>query len=563
MPSKSFTYDNTPYTMYSRSNFTDDQAFNALDSYVSSGKQSFDPSNEKSIMVSPGNVSSVSDMASHVRSMYDQYIAAPISQGIQSIQNNPTVQNVTGPGFTAPQGENISSDNKNIQTQFNEPQQGSGIKALGNYLQSTINDPVATGLLLAGGPVGKGAGTIMQKLAPVVLTGTLKALGMPLGVAGGTLALDQMFDPNTSLKDSTEKALITGGVTAGLQYMMTGWNKMLSSQSAKQDMLKDQNSYNDMLQGFNDVWGKYSVKGDIEGNPKGFLKDISNVAYEAGQSKLNNSINEMLNYVKLNAGDEVKKDFAGNIQSLRTNLTKLGSLQEGSGKYNDVFKEFIDNLHQTQDIVYGIKGKGYPITNPSDTVLSYQLSQDPEFIKALVNSKVISSGQAGSIMKNKGLEQLLPDWKEYVTQRDIDRVVGRSNTNTQNIATNRNVQSQQDLNMPLWQENMQNLVTEINNINRSKAVTESILNVSDLRNTQDVKQAALEALQKFDKVDQISQQLVNVASVRGSRLSQEIQGRTLAGVQNYTSKDYRDLSGFQLSTIGPINSSVLEKIKGN
>src|SRR6266853_2674868 len=114
MPSKSFTYDNTPYTMYSRSNFTDDQAFNALDSYVSSGKQSFDPSNEKSIMVSPGNVSSVSDMASHVRSMYDQYIAAPISQGIQSIQSSPTVQNITGPGFTAPQGE-VQNGNVNFQ----------------------------------------------------------------------------------------------------------------------------------------------------------------------------------------------------------------------------------------------------------------------------------------------------------------------------------------------------------------------------------------------------------------------------------------------------------------
>ena len=131
------------------------------------------------------------------------------------------------------------------------------------------------------------------------------------------------------------------------------------------------------------------------------------------------------------------------------------------------------------------------------------------------------------------------------------------------MATERNVQNKQDLNMPLWQQNMQNLVQEINNINRSKAVTESILNIKDLRNTQEVKQAALETLQKFDKVDQMSQQLVNVASVRGSRLSEQLQGRTLGSTQRYNSKDYRELTGFQLSTVGPINSAVLEKIKGN
>src|SRR5438552_1560697 len=150
MPSKSFTYENTPYTMYSRSDFTDDQAFNALDSYVSSGKQSFNPQDEKSIMVQPGNVSSIGDMASHARSMYDQYIAAPVSQGIQSIQSNPAVQSVVGPGFTALQGENINTSingNRNIQTQFQQPDNASGIKALGDYIKNTINDPVSTGLM--------------------------------------------------------------------------------------------------------------------------------------------------------------------------------------------------------------------------------------------------------------------------------------------------------------------------------------------------------------------------------------------------------------------------------
>src|SRR5438132_13946012 len=109
MPTKSFTYDGTPYSMYSRTNFTDDDAFNSLENYINTGKQSFDPQNEKSIMVQPGNVSSVGDMASHIRSTYDQYVAAPVSQGISSIQNNPTIQGIVGPGFTAPTGTNVST----------------------------------------------------------------------------------------------------------------------------------------------------------------------------------------------------------------------------------------------------------------------------------------------------------------------------------------------------------------------------------------------------------------------------------------------------------------------
>src|SRR6266700_7005224 len=189
MPTKSFTYDGTPYSMYSRSEFTDDEAFNSLDQYMSTGKQSFDPSNEKSIMVQPGQVSSIGDMASHTRSMYDQYIAAPISQGIQSIQSNPTVQGIVGPGFTAPQGENIQTST-GVETNLTPSSNESGVKILGDYVKNTINDPVSTALMLGGGPLGKATGSVMQKLAPTVL-GTLKAFGMPIGLASSSLALDQ------------------------------------------------------------------------------------------------------------------------------------------------------------------------------------------------------------------------------------------------------------------------------------------------------------------------------------------------------------------------------------
>ncbi len=570
MPTKSFTYDGTPYSMYSRSNFTDDDAFNALDSYVSSGKQSFDPSNEKSIMVQPGQVGSVGDMAAHTRGMYDQYIASPISQGIQSIQSNPTVQGIVGPGFTAPQGENIQTST-GVETNLNPSSNESGVKILGDYVKNTINDPVSTALMLGGGPLGKATGSVMQKLAPTVLQGTLKAFGMPIGLASSSLALDQIFDPNASFMDSSKKAITIGGVTTGLQYMMAGWNKFLNkqqgiesqqaaTQQASNDMLKDQKDYNTMLEGFNNIWDKYGVTGNIEKNPSGFLKEMQDVAQKVGQERLNTSIKGMLDYVKVNADDSVKKNFASSIQSLRTNLTALSNLQEGSSKYNDVFKDFLDNLHDTQNIVFGIKGKGYGITNPSDSVLSYQLSQDPEFIRALVNSRAISSGQAGSIVRNKGLEQILPDWKEYATQRDIDRVVGRSNNQIQQNASLRNAQQQNNLDLPAWQSNMQSLVQEINNINRSKAVTESILKV-DLKDTQAVKDAALTTLKKFDKIDALSQQVVNVASARGTRVIQDLEGRTLASTQRYGSKDYRDLTGFQLSTVGPFNSSVLQSLK--
>jgi len=570
MPTKSFTYDGTPYSMYSRSEFTDDEAFNSLDQYMSTGKQSFDPSNEKSIMVQPGQVSSIGDMASHTRSMYDQYIAAPISQGIQSIQSNPTVQGIVGPGFTPPEGRNVQPDT-GIETRMYPSENGSGVKAFGDYLKNTINDPVAMMLMLGGGPMGKATGSVMQKLAPTVLQGTLKAFGMPVGLASSSLALDQIFDPNASFMDSSKKAIAIGGVTTGLQYMMAGWNKFLSkqqgleasqnaTQSASRDAIGEQDEYNRMLQGFNDIWDKYGVTGSLQKNPSAFLKEMQDVAQKVGQDRLNTSIKGMLDYVKVSGGDDVKRNFASSIQSLRTNLTSLSNLQEGSSKYNDVFKDFIDNLHDTQNIVFGIKGKGYGITNPSDSVLSYQLSQDPEFIKALVNTKAISQGQAGAIIKNKGLEQILPDWKEYTTQRDIDRVVGRSNTNIQQNASLRNAQQQNNLDLPVWQSNMQSLVQEINNINRSKAVTESILG-TDLKDVEAVKSAALKTLQKYDKIDATSQQIVNVASARWSRVAQDLEGRTLASTQRYGSKDYRDLTGFQLSTVGPFNSSVLQSLK--
>ncbi len=565
MPTKSFTYDGTPYSMYSRSDFSDDQAFNSLEGYINSGKQSFNPQDEKSIMVSPGNVSSLGDMASHVRSIYDQYIAGPMSKGIQGIQSNPTVQGMVGPGFTPPTGVNTQTPTGGVDTQFNPVENKQGINALGDYVRNTINDPVATMLMFAGGPLGKATGTVMQKVAPVVLQGTLKALGLPIGLATGTLALDQLFDPNASIQDSTKKALTVGGVTTALQYAMTGWNKMLSSasmqQATQQDTLAQESLHNDMLEGFNKVWSKYEVSGSIEKNPALFIKEISSVAQDVGQKKLNTSIQDMLNYVKLNAGDDVKREFAGNISSLRSNLTKLSSLEESSGKYNEIFKSFLDDLHNTQNIVYGIRGKGYGITNPSDTVLSYQLSQDPQFIKALVSSKAITQNQAGSIMKNKGLEQVMPDWKDYVTQADVDRVVGRSNANANSMANSRNFQSQKDLNLPAWSQNMQSLVQEVNNINRSKAVTESIVNVGDLKDVQSIRKAALETLQKYDKVDAMSQQLVTLAGQRGSRLQQELQGRTLASTQRYMSKDYKDLTGTQLSLVGPINSAVLKSLK--
>ncbi len=491
---------------------------------------------------------------------YDENIAAPISRGISAIQSNPTVQSIVGPGFTAPEGRNVQTDT-GIETRMYPSDNQSGVQALGNYVKNTINDPVASTLMLAGGPMGKGAGTVMEKLAPQVLSGTLKALGLPIGLAGSTLALDQLFDPNASFTESSKKALVVGGVTTALQYSMAGWNKFLTTQNVKADKLAQETSYNDMLEGFNNVWSKYGVANKIEKNPAGFIREMNDVVQEVGSKKLNDSIQDMLNYVKLNAGDDVKREFAGQIGSLRSNLTKLSSLEEGSSKYNEVFKNFLDDLHNTQNVVYGVKGKGYGITNPSDTVLSYQLSQDPGFIKALVSGKAITQGQAGAIVRNKGLEQILPDWKEYVTQGDIDRVVGRSNTNTQNQASLRNAQAQNDLNLPVWQQNMQSLVQEVNNINRSKAVTEAILKVPDLKDVQGIRKAALETLQKYDKVDAMSQQLVTLAGQRGSRLSQDLQGRTLAGVERYGSKDYRDMTGAQLSLVGPINSTVLKSLK--
>jgi hypothetical protein len=563
MPNVSYTYDGTPYTLYSRSAFGDTQAADALEQYYTTGKQSFDPANEKSIMVQPGQVRSIGDAATHLRSIYDQYIAAPVSQATEAVQSHPTVQTLIGPGFTAPTGQVTTSPmgERNVQLQLTGPE---GTKALGDYVKSTINDPIATILMLGGGPLGKATGTVMQQLAPTVLKGTLKSLGLPLGLGTTTVGLDQLFNPDAPFTESMQKGLTVAGVTSALQYTMAGWNKMLNSQQvqaqAQQDMLGKQADYNQLLEGFNSTWDKYGL-GQIEKNPTGFLKDMSTVAQEVGQKGLNTSISKMVDYVKLNGGDEVKKDFVSNIQSLRTNFTKLSSLEEGSSKYNEVFKNILDDLHSTQNIVYGIRGKGYGITNPSDTVLSYQLSQDPEFVKALVNSKVITQGQSGSIVKNKGLEQLLPNWKDYVTQRDIERVVGRSNANTASMANARNVQAQQDLQLPLWQENIQNIIQEMNNINRSKAVTEAVIGVGNLQDTEVVKKAAVEALQKFDKIDQVSQQLVNAASGRGQRLAQDLQGRTLSGVQNYGSKDYRSLSGLQMSTVGPFNATVLKSLK--
>jgi hypothetical protein len=563
MPNISYTYDGTPYTLYSRSDFNDTQAGDVLEQYLTTGKQSFDPANEKSIMVQPGQVRSISDAATHLRSIYDQYIAAPVSHATDVVQSNPTVQALVGPGFTAPIGQVSTSPTGSRDVQF-QPTGPEGAKALGDYVKGTINDPIATTLMLGGGPLGKATGTIMQQLAPQVLKGTLKALGLPLGLSTATVGLDQLFNPDTPFTESMQKALTVGGVTSALQYTMAGWNKMLNTQASQsrvqQDMLAKQTDYNQLLEGFNETWSKYGL-GDIEKNPTGFLKDMSTVAQEVGQKGLNTSISKIVDYVRLNAGDDVKKDFTSAIQSLRTNFTKLSGLEEGSTKYNEVFKDILDNLHSTQNIVYGIRGKGYGITNPSDTVLSYQLSQDPEFVKALVSSKALTQGQAGSIVKNKGLEQLLPDWKEYVTQRDIDRVVGRSNASSASMANARNVQAQQDLNLPLWQENIQNIVQEMNNINRSKAVTEAVINVGNLQDTEAVKKAAVEALQKFDKIDQVSQQLVSAASGRGQRLAHDLQGRTLADIQQYGSKDYRSLSGLQMSTVGPFNSTVLKSLK--
>src|SRR6266850_4968127 len=171
MPTQSYTYEGTPYSLYSRSPFTDEQAADALENHYNTGKQSFDPKDEKSIMVQPGNISSPGYISSHLRTLYDQF-AAPISHGISAITDNPTVQSITGPGFTAPTGV-VNRTDQGTSIDFNQsnPDNSSGIKALGDYLKNTINDPVATGLLFAGGPMGMAGRGIMGKIAPVVLSG--------------------------------------------------------------------------------------------------------------------------------------------------------------------------------------------------------------------------------------------------------------------------------------------------------------------------------------------------------------------------------------------------------
>jgi len=422
-----------------------------------------------------------------MREAYERNVAAPIAGAIQSFTRNPTVQQGVGtglssfnPGDMLPGGVDVQG----LETPQAQQSAGQGFLVPAEKSVTGItDDPAMLGLTVASAalplagvslinPMQKVLPTLMQRAAQMIVPGVAQGL-----TYGG---LDALTNPNTTGASSFNKGAGLALIATGMNLVSRIFGRLLGGSLDAQLADKITSNLEATLP---------SDGASLSANPQQWLRDIAKVAEKGAQEKLASTSARLTEYVKVRTGNDPQTTqvFSNAMAGLSQAVDDLAK-----GDTNALTR-INASLDRTIQVVQGTAGTGSPLTQPSDQVLAYLFSKDPQFIQTLVRSNALTPTQAASILGSsyrravgKTEEEatnilLRPDkdgvplFKQYASAADIQRVTSQYGANQQGLTSQRDYLAQQQLGLDLWKRTVAQQAIDMVELNKARDIASAAL----------------------------------------------------------------------------------------
>ena len=493
-------------------NVSDADVLHYIEQSRASGKTLFDTDNGPIMVSSPAHqefekqYGGVLPSPFQARQAYELNVGAPIARGLDKLTANPAIQAGVGYGLTSGDpgvalGTQLSGQTPTM-PQAQQVGQGA-LSASARYVKSITDDPAMLALLgvTSAASMATGAGLFTQ-LAPNLTSRIFQIVGMPvLGGAtyGAVGAATNPDDPGRSLNEGAKLA----GLGIGVNLAFAGFGSLLNSKL-------DPKVRDAMLARLDKALSEQGATAELlRTNPEKGLEQIAKVFKETANNQAQATSERILSFVKQHAPEHYDT-FASQLTNIQSKVSELAGMKSDTVGYAAKLEDLQRSLDVTAKIALGT-AKG-PITNPSDSMLAYHISRDPEAMALLARSGALSRDKGlmtswpNTVGTTKLEEALLkpnadgvPLFRQYLVQSDIDRILTKINPG---FPTGEYQKS-----LDTWKQGMTEVLKNAQDLAQGTQIIDS-LTKRGITNAVDMRRSALEIAQEYNNTGKVTDSLI-------------------------------------------------------